>query len=115
MSSWSPFGCRPRTRTKVLSRPKQSADAGRSLGVLVLSQYVETEYALRLLEGSEEFCGYLLKDRVLDAGQLADAVRRGQRRRSPWSIRSSWLALSVAHAPARLSMSSRPANTKCWR
>jgi DNA-binding NarL/FixJ family response regulator len=45
-------------------------------GVLVLSQYIETEYALRLLEGGEERCGYLLKDRVLDAGQLADAVRR---------------------------------------
>jgi DNA-binding NarL/FixJ family response regulator len=47
-----------------------------SIGVLVLSQYTETEYALRLLEGGEERCGYLLKDRVLDAGQLADAVRR---------------------------------------
>ena len=46
------------------------------VGVLVLSQYVETEYALRLLDGSEERCGYLLKDRVLDAGELADAVRR---------------------------------------
>jgi DNA-binding NarL/FixJ family response regulator len=46
------------------------------VGVLVLSQYVESEYALRLLEGAEERCGYLLKDRVLDAGQLGDAVRR---------------------------------------
>ena len=46
------------------------------VGVLVLSQYIETEYALRLLKGGEERCGYLLKDRVLDAGQLADAVRR---------------------------------------
>ncbi len=46
------------------------------VGVLVLSQYIETEYALRLLEGSEERCGYLLKDRVLDVGQLTDAVRR---------------------------------------
>jgi DNA-binding NarL/FixJ family response regulator len=46
------------------------------VGVLVLSQYTDTEYALRLLDGGEERCGYLLKDRVLDAGQLADAVRR---------------------------------------
>lgn len=46
------------------------------VGVLVLSQYVEAEYALRLLHGGEERCGYLLKDRVLDAGQLAGAVRR---------------------------------------
>ena len=47
-----------------------------SVGVLVLSQYVETEYALRLLEGSEDRCGYLLKDRVLDGDELAGAVRR---------------------------------------
>ncbi len=46
------------------------------VGVLVLSQYVETEYALRLLDGGEQRCGYLLKDRVLDSGQLAEAVRR---------------------------------------
>ena len=46
------------------------------VGVLVLSQYVETEYALRLLDGSADRCGYLLKDRVLDGEQLADAVRR---------------------------------------
>jgi DNA-binding NarL/FixJ family response regulator len=46
------------------------------VGVLILSQYTDTEYALRLLEGGEERCGYLLKDRVLDGGQLADAVRR---------------------------------------
>jgi DNA-binding NarL/FixJ family response regulator len=46
------------------------------VGVLVLSQYTETEYALRLLDGGEERCGYLLKERVLDAGQLGDAVRR---------------------------------------
>lgn len=46
------------------------------VGVLVLSQYTDTEYALQLLEGGEDRCGYLLKDRVLDAGQLAGAVRR---------------------------------------
>ena len=40
------------------------------VGVLVLSQYVETSYALRLLDGSAGGCGYLLKDRVLDATQL---------------------------------------------
>ncbi len=46
------------------------------VGVLVLSQYIETDYALRLLEGGEEKCGYLLKDRVLDVHQLGEAVRR---------------------------------------
>jgi serine/threonine-protein kinase len=46
-----------------------------SVALLVLSQYVEAEYALRLLEGSERSIGYLLKDRILDRAQLTDAVR----------------------------------------
>jgi DNA-binding NarL/FixJ family response regulator len=46
------------------------------VGVLVLSQYVETTYALRLLDGPVGGCGYLLKDRVLDAGQLVGALER---------------------------------------
>ena len=47
-----------------------------TVGVLVLSQYVEAEYALRLLERGERGAGYVLKDRVLDMTDLADAVRR---------------------------------------
>jgi DNA-binding NarL/FixJ family response regulator len=46
------------------------------VAVLVLSQYVEAGYALRLLEGGRGGCGYLLKDRVLDAGQLVAALER---------------------------------------
>jgi DNA-binding NarL/FixJ family response regulator len=46
------------------------------VGVLVLSQYVETEYALRLLNGSDGHCGYLLKDRVTSAGEVVDALER---------------------------------------
>jgi len=45
-------------------------------GVLVLSQYVEPEYALDLLAESAEGVGYLLKDRVSDVGEFASAVRR---------------------------------------
>jgi DNA-binding NarL/FixJ family response regulator len=45
-------------------------------GVLVLSQYVETEYAMELLADSAEGVGYLLKDRVADVGEFAGAVRR---------------------------------------
>jgi DNA-binding NarL/FixJ family response regulator len=45
-------------------------------GVLVLSQYVEKEYALDLLAESAEGVGYLLKDRVSDVTEFADAVRR---------------------------------------
>ena len=46
------------------------------VGVLVLSQYVEPTYAMELLAESAEGVGYLLKDRVSDIGEFADAVRR---------------------------------------
>ena len=47
-----------------------------SVGVLVLSQYVEPAYAMELLADTAEGVGYLLKDRVSDVGEFADAVRR---------------------------------------
>jgi DNA-binding NarL/FixJ family response regulator len=46
------------------------------LGLLVLSQYVVPEYGMRLLETGEQYTGYLLKDRILDAHQLTDALLR---------------------------------------
>jgi serine/threonine-protein kinase len=45
-------------------------------GVLVLSHYLESRYAMRLLEGFPGRTGYLLKDRVSDIAILADALRR---------------------------------------
>jgi DNA-binding NarL/FixJ family response regulator len=47
-----------------------------SVALLVLSQYVEAEYALRLLEGSEQSIGYMLKDRILNPAQLTEAITR---------------------------------------
>ena len=47
-----------------------------AIGVLVLSQYVEPSYALRLLEDHPERVGYLLKQRVFDVAVLVDALRR---------------------------------------
>ncbi|WP_349904394.1 response regulator transcription factor [Parafrigoribacterium humi] len=44
--------------------------------VLVLSAYVEDEYASRLLAGGSEGVGYLLKERVGNIGQFVDALRR---------------------------------------
>jgi DNA-binding NarL/FixJ family response regulator len=46
------------------------------LPVLVLSQYVEQLYARELLAAGGGGIGYLLKDRVLDGVQFADAIRR---------------------------------------
>jgi DNA-binding NarL/FixJ family response regulator len=45
-------------------------------GVLVLSQYVESTYAMRLLSDHPGHCGYLLKERVFDVAVLIDALQR---------------------------------------
>jgi DNA-binding NarL/FixJ family response regulator len=45
-------------------------------GVLVLSHYLESGYAMRLLEGHPGGAGYLLKERVSSIAVLADALHR---------------------------------------
>jgi DNA-binding NarL/FixJ family response regulator len=45
-------------------------------GVLVFSQYIETRYAARLLQGSAAGVGYLLKDRVADVAEFTEALGR---------------------------------------
>ena len=45
-------------------------------GVVVVSQYVEPDYALALLEGGAGRRAYLLKERIADMDQLADAIRQ---------------------------------------
>jgi DNA-binding NarL/FixJ family response regulator len=47
-----------------------------AVGVLVLSHYVESRYAMRLLEEHPERSGYLLKERVSDLAVLTDALQR---------------------------------------
>lgn len=47
-----------------------------SLGILVFSTYVEPDWASRLLTEVPSGVGYLLKDRVTDAGTLIDSLRR---------------------------------------
>jgi DNA-binding NarL/FixJ family response regulator len=44
--------------------------------VLVLSQFLEPEYALRLLGTGVDRVGYLLKDRLAEAHELLDAANR---------------------------------------
>jgi DNA-binding NarL/FixJ family response regulator len=46
-----------------------------SIGVVVLSQYSDPEYALALLEGGANGRAYLLKERITDVGQVANAIR----------------------------------------
>ena len=59
------------------------AEHGTAVGILVLSQYVETTFALRLVADGAGGVGYLLKDRVEDLEDFADADpadRRGAAR-----------------------------------
>jgi DNA-binding NarL/FixJ family response regulator len=51
-------------------------ECGSSVGILVLSQYVETRHAVELLAEAPDGIGYLLKDQVLRPEDLRDAVRR---------------------------------------
>jgi DNA-binding NarL/FixJ family response regulator len=45
------------------------------LGILLLSQAVETHFAAQLLERHAERFGYLLKDRIIDVATLTDALQ----------------------------------------
>jgi DNA-binding NarL/FixJ family response regulator len=47
-----------------------------AVAVLLLSQYVETDFALELVAGGAARLGYLLKDRVANIQEFTDAVRR---------------------------------------
>jgi DNA-binding NarL/FixJ family response regulator len=67
----------PPTQTDEGTRTAKELKAERpDLGVLVLSQVVETKHALDLFSERPEGFGYLLKDRVLAVDDFLDAVRR---------------------------------------
>jgi len=55
---------------------RQLRDEWPQLGVLVLSQYLESHYATALLGDTPAHIGYLLKDRVTHIGVLVDALNR---------------------------------------
>jgi len=76
------------------------AEHGERVGVLVLSQYVETSFALRLVGEASGGMGYLLKDRVSDLDELAEAVRRISRGGSV--IDPEVVAQLVGHHRARV-------------
>ena len=67
----------PPTHTDEGTRTAKELKADQpELGVLVLSQVVETKHALDLFSEYPEGFGYLLKDRVLALDEFLDAVRR---------------------------------------
>lgn len=74
------------------------------VGVLVLSQYVETRYASQLFAGQPSGTGYLLKDRVADVGSFIEALARiaaGETVLDPEVVRQ---LMSVSNRPAGLQM-----------
>jgi DNA-binding NarL/FixJ family response regulator len=66
----------PTHTTEGLEAARQIRAAHPRIAILVLSQYVETRYAVDLLREDPAGVGYLLKDRVTRVADLADAVRR---------------------------------------
>jgi DNA-binding NarL/FixJ family response regulator len=66
----------PTHQDEGLVAAKAIRDRQPQVSVLVLSQYVEASYALRLLNEQQGHCGYLLKDRVLKTADLIDAIER---------------------------------------
>jgi len=52
------------------------AEFGDRVAILVLSQYLEPDFALRLLDDGDRGVGYVLKDRIADVATFTDAIRR---------------------------------------
>jgi DNA-binding NarL/FixJ family response regulator len=66
----------PTHTTEGLSAAVELKERHRDVGVLVLSQYVETLHATNLLKGAHGGIGYLLKERITEPAELVDAITR---------------------------------------
>lgn len=66
----------PTNTTEGLAAAARIREQHPEIAVLLLSQYVETAHAMRLLDRGASRVGYLLKDRVSDVREFTEAVRR---------------------------------------
>jgi serine/threonine-protein kinase len=66
----------PTRTTEGLDVALHIRDAAPGVGLLILSQDVQTQHVIRLLRDSPEGVGYLLKDRVANLAAFVDAVER---------------------------------------
>lgn len=66
----------PTFTTEGLRAAVELKAAAPHVGVLMLSQYVESRHAVDLLAGSAAGVGYLLKERIARPAELGEAVRR---------------------------------------
>jgi len=65
----------PSSTDEGIRASEELRDSNPEIGVVVLSQYAEPEYALALLERGAARRAYLLKERISDLDQLANAIR----------------------------------------
>ena len=72
------------------------------VGVLVLSQYVDADYALQLIKPRPTHCGYLLKDRITEIDDPPRRDRSRQPRRYRHRPRTSEPAARRAGTTSRL-------------
>ena len=95
----------PTHTTEGIDAAKQIRAEHPSIGVVVLSQYVEEEYALALLSDGVAGLGYLLKERVSDVTELVRAlndVARGGSALDPKIVESLMMRRPVeASSPLR--------------
>ena len=66
----------PTHTTEGLEAARRLREERPTLGILVLSQIIETRHAVDLIRADPSGIGYLLKDRVVRVDDIADAVRR---------------------------------------
>jgi DNA-binding NarL/FixJ family response regulator len=66
----------PTYRDEGLQAAREIRTRHRGVGILVLSQFAETAYAVELLQDCDGGVGYLVKDRVQSGDALVDAIRR---------------------------------------
>jgi DNA-binding NarL/FixJ family response regulator len=80
-----------------LQAAQRIRERGIGVGILVLSHHVEPEFAMRLLREGAAGTGYLLKDRMADLEDFADAVRRVAR---GGSVVDPIVVSELVHRPA---------------
>lgn len=65
----------PGHHTEGIDAARRLREERPGLGVVIVSQYVDPEYAIELLQDGTDGIGYLLKERIGDPDHLIDAVR----------------------------------------
>jgi DNA-binding NarL/FixJ family response regulator len=69
----------PSYTTEGIDAARTIRDRHPAIGVIVLSQHVDVDYALALIDTHPTHCGYLLKDNITQIDVLADAIERVSR------------------------------------